>query len=137
MKTATGSLAQITRFLSLVLLLLLVGCAAPAPSARSADFPVQSADQFFYFRWALERDGGIVRAVGLVESRVSTFSELTLVLFGLDKSGRVVSRGFGYVTPGFRREAQPFTVDLRPGGQEDRFELKVLSFSLPNLRGGQ
>lgn len=115
-------------------LFLSVGCAAPTRIAVPSNLPIQTNVDFFYFRWALEREAGQVRAVGLVETRVTSFSALTLELRGLDRDGRIVSRGVSAVRSGFGPGPQPFEVELRPGGQETRFELGVLTYEMNGLR---
>ncbi len=117
----------------LILPFLVVGCAGQARFAQPPDFPLHATDHpFFDLHWRLERQEGAVLAVGLVEAaRVSGIADVTLELQGLDKDGRVVSRGRGRTYGGgpiFRGQTQPFSLRLHPTGQEARFELKVWSF---------
>ncbi len=119
-------------------LVLLLGCAAPVRTATPDSFPLHATDQLFTFHWALERGGGVVRAAGVVETRLQTVEDVTLVLYGLDKDGRIVSRGFGGAHWGFRAdEIRPFMVQLRPQGAEARYELRVWLVSSGNFRGGR
>src|SRR5712691_8579755 len=116
---------EVPRALLLIPLLVLAGCATPGPipAPSPADFPMQAADQHFQLHWRLVREGDRVRVEGLMETRAPTVDEVTLVLYGLDREGRIVSRGLAIVRWGFRREPQTFTVTLRPAGTEERFDL--------------
>jgi len=99
---------------------------------RPPDFALHGTDHpFLDIRWRLDRNDGVVLAVGLVEAaRRGGIAEVTLELQGLDKSGNIVSRSVGttYGGPLYQGDSRPFTVRLRPTGEEDRFELRVWSF---------
>lgn len=120
------------RLASVPLLLLFAGCAALGPLDRPQDFPFHATDHpFFDLHWRLDREAESVSAVGLIEAtRQGNFSAVYLELRGLDKDGHVVSRGLGRTWSGrlYRWETLPFSVRLRPTGQEDRFELSVWSY---------
>jgi hypothetical protein len=47
-------------------------------------------------------------------------------LFGVDRNGRVVSRGDSEIPGSFGQTTLPFEVSLRPTGREDRFDLVLL-----------
>ena len=116
----------------LILFVLLAGCGGFRPLDRPQDFPLHATDHpFFDLHWRLDRGERVVSAVGLVEAtRQGGFSVVYLELRGLDKGGRVLSRGLGRTWSGrlYRWETLPFSVRLRPTGQEDRFELSVWSY---------
>ena len=119
-------------FLPSLALVFLVGCAGPALLSPS-DFPSHATDDpFFNLHWRVERENGVVRAVGVVEAaRVDGIAEVTLELVGLDASGHVVSRSLGRTIGGrlVRWQARPFSVRLRPVGRETGFDLRVWSFA--------
>ena len=123
---------QSPRLFFVVLLFFLGGCASFSPPDRPKDFPFHSTDDpFFNLYWRLDRREGAVTATGLVEAaRQGDFAAVYLELRGLDKEGQVVSHGLGRTWPGEldRFQTIPFTVTLRPAGQEDRFELSVWSY---------
>jgi hypothetical protein len=108
-----------------VLVLWAAACAARSPIAVPADLPNRTDHGEFQLRWALVRESATVRAVGLMEShRIVPWA--TLALFGVDRNGRVVSRGQSDVQAGFGGSRLPFEVALRPTGREERFELVVI-----------
>jgi hypothetical protein len=112
----------------------LAGCAAPARTAVPADLPYTAREQAFELRWALQREAGAVRAIGLARTLANQEAQLTLGLFGLDGTGRIVSRASDVVRFRFARDDAPFAVALRPTGQETRFELHILGVVLNNFR---
>lgn len=128
------------------LLVLVTGCGeVKYRFPRPEDFPLHATDHpFFNLHWRLDRKEGVVETVGLVEAaRQGGIAEVLLELRGLDASGRVVSRGLGRAYPGvgshggrlFLGDSWPFVVRLRPTGREDRFELRVWSYSWELGRG--
>jgi hypothetical protein len=110
----------------MVLALLAAACAVPAPLAIPADLPNHTDQWGFSFRWALAREPTTVRAAGVMESSSRVIPWATLALFGVDASGRVVSRGQTDVRGGFGRTSLPFEITLRPTGREERFDLVLL-----------
>ena len=114
------------------LVFLLAACASFSPPDRPTDFPLHQTDHpFFDLHWRLDRGDGVISASGLVEgTRQGDISRVYLELRGLDKEGRVVSRGLGRTLPGrlYRWDTLPFFVRLKPTGQEDRFELSVWAY---------
>jgi hypothetical protein len=114
--------------LRLLLFVLLLGTSWAASGAISVpgDLPNRSDQAGLQLRWALIREEGGVRAVGLVESPNRNVSWTRLGLYGVDRSGRIVSRGESDVQGGLSRTGEPFEVTLRPTGEEERFELVVL-----------
>jgi hypothetical protein len=68
----------------------------------------------------------MVRAAGLAESPTRIVSWAKLALFGVDRDGRVVSRGESDLQGGFGRTSVPFEIALQPTGREERFELVVV-----------
>ncbi len=129
-----------TRLIGLMLLVSLLGCAVQGRPARPADFPFHASErQLFDLHWRLERTDGAVMAVGVVGVAVpNRIAEVTLELQGLDKDGRIVSRGFDYARPmSFSGEDPwPFTIRLRPKGQEERFVPRVSDVTWRVMRGG-
>jgi len=118
----------------LVILAAALGCAAPARIEVPAELPLVTNEQMFEFRWALERDAARARAVGLVRPSFNTEFSMTLGLYGVDASGRIVSRGSTYVQSDFGRQAAPFSVDLAPTGRETCYELRLIDYHLTGLR---
>jgi hypothetical protein len=119
----------------LAALATLAGCAAPAPIAVPAELPLRTSDQGFQIQWALQREAARARAVGRVRTSFDTEAQLTLAFFGVDAEGHIVSRGTTYLRSEFDREAIPFAVELTPTGREAGFELRVIEYHLPGLRG--
>jgi hypothetical protein len=76
-----------------VLLLGTEGWAASASINVPADLPNRTDQGGLRIRWALVRDSAAVRAVGMAESPNRDVSWTRLGLYGLDRSGRIVSRG--------------------------------------------
>jgi hypothetical protein len=97
-----------------------------ASIALPADLPNRTDHGQFRLRWALVREPTTVRAVGLMESPTRPVPWATLALFGVDRDGRVVSRGEDEVRAGFGYTSLPFEIVLRPTGREERFELVVV-----------
>ena len=121
------------RFLLMLLLPLVLGCAETARIPRPADFPFRSTDdKFFNLYWRLDKTPEEVRAVGLVEAaRAGGVSNIAIELRELDAEGKVVNSAVGYSYGGRlgQWDYQPFTVILHPKNQDDRFEPKVSTFS--------
>ena len=119
------------------LLVSLLGCAAQGPPIRPQDLPFHGQDQqFFNLHWRVDREDGVATAVGVVEAAgADRFSDALLELQGLDKDGRIVSRGFGRARPmAFQADVPwPFTVRLRVKGQEERFALRVSDFTFKSV----
>jgi hypothetical protein len=111
------------------LAVLLTGAAAGAASAPfpiPSDLPNRTDQGEFHFRWALIREPGSVRAVGLADTPNRVVTWARVALFGVDRSGRVVSRGDSEIPGGFGRTTLPFQVSLRPTGREEQFDLVLL-----------
>jgi hypothetical protein len=109
---------------------LAAGCTAPSRIAVPADLPETTREDTFEMRWALQREGGVVRAVGLARSLAGRETSLTLGLFGVDREGRVASRSSTPVRFRFDiQEPAPFEMTLRPTGTEVRFELHVIEWT--------
>jgi hypothetical protein len=49
-----------------------------------------------------------------------------VALLGVDRNGRVVSRGDAEIPGGFGRTVLPFEVALHPTGSEERFDLVLI-----------
>jgi hypothetical protein len=123
--------------LALSVLVALAGCGAPAPRPVIPDNLPNTANQdVFVLRWALQKEAAVTRAVGRIETtNTATPVEITLGFFGLDASGRIVSRGTSWLRPmSFANVPIPFSVELTPTGQETKYELTVLNYRLPNMR---
>jgi hypothetical protein len=103
-----------------------VAGAASAPFVMPTDLPNVTEQGEFRFRWALVQEPGVVRAVGQAETPNRVVTWARVALFGVNRDGRVVSRGDSEVPNGFGRTTLPFQVSLRPTGREDRFELVLL-----------
>ena len=115
----------ILKALLLAGLLVAGGCAAPARIAVPPSLPNTTHEQFLALRWALVRETGQVRAVGLADGSSGGQWDATVALEGLDSQGRVVSRGSGIIRPGFSGPTA-FEVDLVPTGGETDFRLRVV-----------
>jgi hypothetical protein len=128
MATALPTRSACSRMvLALCVLVLGTGaCSTGPPIAVPADLPNRTDQGEFRFRWALVREAATVRAVGLAESPSRVVSWATLALFGVDRDGRVVSRGDSDLQGGFGRTSFPFEIALRPTGREERFELVLI-----------
>lgn len=119
--------APVLLVLGLTLGLLGLGTGATgAPLAIPSDLPNRTDQGEFHFRWALVREPGVVRAVGLAEAPTRVVAWARVALFGVDRNGRVVSRGDTEIPGGFGRTALPFEVSLHPTGREDRFDLVLI-----------
>lgn len=114
------------RGLLLAGLLVAGGCAAPVRIAVPPSLPNTTHEQFLALRWALVRETGRVRAVGLADATSWGQWDATVALEGLDSQGRVVSRGSGIIRPGFGSGPTAFEVDLVPTGGETEFRLRVV-----------
>jgi len=123
---------RLSLLLPILPLAVAVACVTPARIARPADFPAHASDRFFDFHWRLVRGAGRVVAIGLVEAtRVDGIAGVTLELRGLDREGRVVSRALGRTYGGWlsRWNDRPFAVSLHPSGREERFDVRVWSYT--------
>ena len=118
----------------LTMLAAVAGCAAAPRIDVPAELPLQTNDQLFTIRWALQREASVVRAVGRISPSFDTEARLTLALFGVDAGGRIVSRGITYLQSDFNRQPIPFAVELTPTGREASFELRVVNYHVPGLR---
>jgi hypothetical protein len=128
--TARSRLTGCARgWVALGLVILALGaaaCAASSAIAIPADLPNRTDQGQFHFRWALIREPAMVRAAGLAESPTRIISWAKLALFGVDRDGRVVSRGESDLWGGFGRTSVPFEIALLPTGREERFELVLV-----------
>jgi hypothetical protein len=118
----------------LALLATVAGCAAAPRIDVPAELPLQTNDQLFTIRWALQREASVVRAVGRTTPSMDAEARLTLAFFGLDAGGRIVSRGTTYLRSEFGTPSIPFAVELTPTGSEASFELRILNYHVPGLR---
>jgi hypothetical protein len=119
-----------SRFMLLLGMMGLAGCAAGAPPPRPEDFPIHERDQIFVLDYRIDRLPDRVEAVGLIASRITnTFRFAQLQLFGITPDGRVVSRG-GYRVNGTWGGPVSFTVTLTPTGQETQYKLQVGHYSV-------
>ena len=119
---------------ALAILTAIAACAAAPRTDVPAELPLQTNDQLFAIRWALQREASVVRAMGRLTPSFDTEARLTLALFGVDAEGRIVSRGTAYLQSEFDSRSIPFAVELAPTGCEARFELRVLDYHVPGLR---
>ena len=107
-------------------ILVVGGCAPVARIEVPSTLPNTVREQFLTLRWALAREGGTVRAVGLAEAPAGGQWDATVALEGLDAQGRTVSRSSSAVRPGFGPGPTAFEVALAPRGGETEFRLRVL-----------
>jgi hypothetical protein len=134
-RRASGRASRRLRPLAIVgILMALAGCGETARVEVPAELPLRTNDQLFTIEWALQRDATLVRGVGRITASIDGEATLTLVLFGLDAGGRVVSHGTTYLRSDFASRWTPFTVTLTSKGREETFELRVLSYHIPGLR---
>ena len=120
---------------SVIVSVALVGCAGLSQGARPADFPFHASVDRFELHWRIVQENGVVRAEGLVETTLSRVLSAMLELRGVDKNGRVVSRTLGSARWGFQMSGlAPFAVEVRRGGEEDRFEIGIQSFTVVPAR---
>ena len=130
-----GSSHPVLRLLAVLAMLAAVaGCAAAPRIDVPAELPLQTNDQLFTIRWALQREASVARAVGRVRPSFDAEARLTLALFGVDAGGHIVSRGITYLRSDFNRQPILFAVELTPTGREASFELRVLAYHVPGLR---
>jgi hypothetical protein len=110
---------------------LIGGCggAALAPLPAPADLPYHATQPpFLTLHWRLDRTGDKVAAVGVLElGQADRLVDVGLTIEGLDKDGRIVSRGLTRLQPrAFVGDVRwPLAVSLRPTGTEDRFVVRV------------
>ncbi|MFQ5990527.1 MAG: hypothetical protein ACE5K9_11495 [Candidatus Methylomirabilales bacterium] len=127
----------LSRSLLLTLAGILAGCAGvqytssyPRPPEQFAQHDVEH--RFFDLHWTLERKDGQVVVRGIVTaSRIDAIQDVILEVVGLDESGKIVSRARGrtYGERMLRWQSRPFSIRLRPTGEEARFEVKVWAFA--------
>jgi hypothetical protein len=106
--------------------LLASACAAPSRIEVPPELPNTTQEQFLTLRWALVREAGRARAVGMAQSSMGIEWDAALELLGLDAQGRVVSQTSSVVRSGFGAAATAFEVTLVPRGGEAAFRLHVL-----------
>ena len=107
---------------------LLAGCAT-APFPKPADFLFHTPAPPLDIHWTLSVEPSIVQADGLIERHRPEIGSARIQLLGLDAAGRIVS----FTTPILivwrsTWDLEPFTIRLRPRGQEQRYEVRVFSF---------
>lgn len=116
---------------------LLVGCAGGIRYTSSYPRPPEHFAQhnlehpFFDVHWTVEQKEGRVVVEGIVTaSRVNAIQDVTVEVVGLDANGQVVSRARGTTYGGRIQQYQsrPFSISLRPTGQEARYEARVWHF---------
>jgi hypothetical protein len=109
-------------------LLLLAGCAASkaAPISLPSSLPLTTDEDEFDIRWALQEGPGVVQAVGRVTgfADAASAASVTLTLFGLDRNGRIVSRGFTFVEGPFG-QGQTFAIKVKSKGRETKWEIRI------------
>ncbi len=118
-----------TRFLSIVGLLALVGCAMTPYSASFQESKYQRADKtpYAHIYWNCVRSGQVLTMEGYLETSFDSrpLQHLTLRLEGVDDKGGKVSEARGYgeyrsVTVG---RPSPFRVVLPLAGAEKRVDM--------------
>jgi hypothetical protein len=111
------------------------GCAGASRLEVPSTLPNITHQDFLTLRWALQREAGTARAVGIAEASTGTHWDAVLDLYGLDREGRIVSRGSRVVRPDFSPGPTPFEVALAETGREAEFQLHVTRSRL-NSRPG-
>ncbi len=98
-----------------------------------ASLPNVTREGFLTLRWALLRQDGVARAVGVAEPSSSGQWDATLDLVSVDDAGRIVSRGSTAVRPGFAPGPTPFEASVVETGRETGFRLvaRVQQYSRP------
>jgi hypothetical protein len=110
--------------------LALVGCAGTMLVPAPADFPLHATIQQFDLSWRLTHGPEVTQATGVVARRNENISDVWLQLVGLDAGAHVVSfSAMTWVRWASPWDAESFTLTLRPAGTEERFEVRVKSFS--------
>ena len=111
----------------LVLTLALAGggCAGASRIDVPSTLPNVTREDFLTLRWALQREGGTARAVGIAEASSGPGWDAVFDLYGLDRERRIVSRGSSVVRPGFAPGPTAFEVALVETGREAEFQLHV------------
>lgn len=128
------------------LIFLLDGCAASTPTLSPAaypfhsvalppaeypaTYPLPSVAPQIELHWRLTVDSNRVQADGLIERQREThIREAWLQLLGIDATGRTVSFtppiNFLWRSPS---EFEPFTIVLKPRGDEQRYEVRLYAF---------
>ena len=102
-----------------------VACAGARAIDVPSTLPNVTRQEFLTLRWALLRQDGVARAVGLAESTGGGQWDASLDLLGLDGAGQVVSRGSTGLRPGFAPGPVAFEVILTETGRETDFRLRV------------
>jgi hypothetical protein len=113
-------------FRLLVVLLLTSACTVPSRIEVPPELPNTTHEQFLTLRWALVREDGRVRAVGMAQSSMGIEWDAHLELLGLDAQGRVVNQNSTVVRSGFGAGPTPFEVPLVTRGGETTFRLQAL-----------
>jgi hypothetical protein len=116
----------------LALGLVLPGCAGTAPGPRPDDFPLHTSSPPVEIHWRVSLDPRLVRAEGLIERRQHVLGSAWLQLLGFDVTGATVS----FTTPVRVRwlsnsDFEWFSLQLRPLGTEQQFDVRVYSFEHP------
>jgi hypothetical protein len=129
-----------SRLLPLGLAAMLAGCAAGTPIPQPSELPMHAVESPFTLHWRTDRGPDRVTGVGVVETRAPARVAYVIVeLQGLDRDGRVVSRARTLTAPrSFAgTDPWPFTVSLRPTGQEERFVATLAEVAWRPQMGGR
>jgi hypothetical protein len=114
----------------LAVAILLAACAGSAPPPTAAELPLHLTDQQFDLAWRLTLEPTRTEATGLVGRRSREISDVWLQLVGLDAAETIVSFStLAHIHWGSPWDMEPFTLVLRPRGGEQRFEVRVRSYS--------
>jgi len=117
------------RTIALAVTFALAACARGAPAPTLAEFPLHATDQQFDLSWRLALSEDRAVATGVVARRNGEVSDAWLQLVGLDAAGHIVSfNSLSHVRWASPWDVEPFTLELRPRGGEQRFEVRVKAF---------
>lgn len=113
-------------WMTLLLMMVAGGCASALRIDVPSTLPNVTRQDFLTLRWALAREGGAARAVGVAGASSGASWDAVVDLYGLDGGGRIVSRGSSVVRPGFSSREAPFEVRLVEADRETEFRLVVV-----------
>jgi len=120
-----------------LLMFALGGCAASTPALSPAEYPFHGVASQIEIHWQLTVDANRVLADGVLErQRETQIREAWIQLLGLDATGQAVSfTAPVHVLWRSPSTLAPFTIALKPRGDEQRYEVRVYNFEFaPQLQ---